>query len=118
MTVYERRPIEVLDCVSLYIYSIEQTENIGCDSSGGNCVWVGGFKVLTYNLEEPATYDWTTDAGVINSGQDAEECEIWVNAIHPMTFETTVIVTCATGTHSKTITCETSDSGAPMVTSP
>ncbi len=103
MTNYPRRPINVINCVDFYIYGISQQSSIPCNNSEGDCVWVGTFIPLVYNGAEPYTYDWHTDVGVINSGQDEELCEVWVTGEHPMDFNLTVTMTCPKGTYTQTV---------------
>ena len=107
MTTYPKRPYEVVNCTDVYVYDITMQNETPCDDSGGNCVWIGTLKASVYNCVEPVTYSWTTSEGIINSGQDEESCEIWIDGDHPMTFEVSVTINCANGTHSKTVEFET-----------
>ncbi len=101
MTIYPRRPNNVLNCTDVYVYDVEKTNEITCDDSGGACIWVGTFIAKIYNVEEPITYSWVTSTGIINSGQTDRECEVWITGTHPVSFELTATVTGANGSDTR-----------------
>ena len=111
MKVYPRRPEEILTCTQAYAYDIVLVSSVACDNSAGDCVWTGSFRVLTYNIEEPVTYNWTVDTGIINSGQDEKMCDIWITGDHPIEFEVSVTIDCPNGTSTKTLPFTTSRLG-------
>ncbi len=108
MTVYPRRPEEVLTCTEVYLEDIVKVSHANCEDTGGGCVWTGTFEAFAYNGVKPATYTWTTSTGVVNDGQGTKICELWIDGTHPMSFDLTVEINCASGIHSKTMTFETS----------
>ncbi len=95
MTVYPRRPENVLNCTDIYAYGVQMISEIPSPQVTG--VWAGQFKVLVYNAIDPITYNWSVDSGIINLGQDEEICDIWVTGDHPIDINVTVTVTCPNG---------------------
>ncbi len=108
MTIYPRRPEEVLTCTETYVEGIVQVSHANCEDSGSGCVWTGNFEAIVYNAMMPVTYTWTTSVGIINDGQGEAICELWIDGTHPLSFELTIEVDCPSGTHTKTMTFETS----------
>ncbi len=92
MNIYERRDQDVLDCVSPYVYGIEQVSAVPCDVTGGACAWIGRFRPELYNVGPNVTYLWTTTLGSIWESDDQDIVEIHVVSLYPELFDLTVTI--------------------------